>query len=92
MTRRVECKVCHEEKEHKARGMCNACYIQEYRKVHPQATVEGLREELEYVAGQSAVEVAEAINKILVKYEASCRYEAGEVTVEIGGRVYKEEV
>lgn len=81
----VLCRGCHQEKEHKARGLCNACYIKEYRHTNPQSTVSGLREELE--SGKE--QVAATINSILRNFDVTCSYSDGVVVIDVQGQTYK---
>lgn len=85
----VVCRICGEEKEHKARGLCNACYIQAYRKENPQSTVSGLKRELEIAREEGIVAALDAIESKLMEVDITFSYWDGEVTIDVHGQVCK---
>lgn len=80
------CKSCGHEKPHKARGLCETCYQQWYRRKNPPDTVSSLRKDLEYARDEARCEVTSVIGELLETYGASCWLEDSTVFLEIQGK------
>ena len=86
------CRICGEFKEHRAKGLCNACYIKEYRKANPRETIASLRQEMESEREKIEIEkqaVVRAINSLTEMFDVTCSYNDGIVKIGAGGKVYK---
>ena len=88
---KIECKECGEFKEHRAKGLCNACYIASYREKNPPVRVSELKRELEVAREEERERIIGVLDEALRKYGArlSCRGDG--VRVEIGGEVVEVE-
>jgi len=88
MTKMITCKECGKWKPHRALGLCDSCYMRQYRSRRPRVRIGELRARLD-----SAYEdMVKAFNKILSQFGASCSYENGEIVVEFGGKEYRERI
>jgi len=94
VTKLIECRLCGETKPHRALGLCNACYIREYRRRNPRTTVRELRERLD----RAYEDVTDAVGRVFSQFSPGryedwqCRYEDGKVVVRLGGQEYKETI
>ena len=88
----MKCKVCGEVKRHRAHGLCDACYMREYRRKHPDATIRGLRREFEYLEDEVAEKWVSAMDRLLSRQGASCWREGSELVIEFQGRTFRETV
>ena len=91
MAKVVVCKGCGEEKEHRAKGLCNACYIQEYRKYNPRDRVSDLKRKLEYAREEGIVATLDALESKFTEIGFTCSfsYWDGGITIDVQGNVYK---
>lgn len=73
----VTCTHCNKDKEHKARGLCQACYQRDYRQRNPTPSQSEIR--------QSAYEhIALLVNDILKDLGGACYVVDDKVVLETG--------
>ena len=91
MVKEVECCVCHEVKPHRARGMCDACYVREYRKKNSRVRVSDLRRELESTREDAIIATLDALESKFseIGFTCSFSYWDGGITIDVQGNVYK---
>ena len=89
MVKEVECRNCHEVKPHRARGLCDACYLREYREKNPPVRISELKREMEYIREDSIDAAVNAMDSLLEKLGASCIYRDGTIYLDIQGQSYK---
>jgi len=89
MPREVVCRGCGKAGAHYAKGFCRACYMRDYRRRHPEATVSGMKQELEYVESEAMERVVAAYGRLLSRFGASTWLEGLTLHVEAQGQHYE---
>jgi len=89
MPREVTCRGCGGLRPHYARGFCRACYMRDYRRRHPEATVSGMKQELEYVESEAMERVVAAYERILSPFGISTWLDGSTLHVQAQGQHYE---
>ncbi len=85
----IICKACGQERPHKALGLCNACYIKQYRRRHPRSTVKGMKQELEYVESEAMERVVAAYDRLRSPFGISTWLDGSTIHVQAQGQHYE---